>query len=139
MFCIRSMKRITGVILFGVIVVGIVGLVVGIVDNETKTASTTSGNTNTGSGGTATGTTGDTGGKITLSELAIHNKQSDCWVVYKGKVYDLTSWLPIHPGSPEAILPYCGNTGFEKAFTDKHGTSKVEKLMKEGVYKGEFQ
>lgn len=78
--------------------------------------------------------------KITHIELAKHAIQSDCWISYKGKIYDLTAWLPHHPGSAAAIVPYCGKAEeFEKAFTDKHGTSQVEKLMEEGIYKGDLE
>ena len=79
-------------------------------------------------------------GKISLSDLARHNKEIDCWVGYDGKVYDITSFLPGHPGSAGAIIPYCGTSKeFADAFTKKHGTSKVSKLMKVGVLIGDFQ
>jgi hypothetical protein len=67
---------------------------------------------------------------ITMEQLAAHSTESDCWVVYKNKVYDITPLLPKHPGGASVILPYCGTTGFEGAFEAKHGTSKVDKLMK---------
>lgn len=77
--------------------------------------------------------------KISLTELANHNSLEDCWIAYKGKVYDITSFLPRHPGSAGAILPYCGSaTEFEQAFTKQHGTSKVSMLMKVGTFIGDF-
>jgi hypothetical protein len=37
------------------------------------------------------------------------------------------------------LVPLCGTSGkFESAFTSKHGTSKVEVLLQQGVYKGEL-
>ncbi len=90
-------------------------------------------------GNSNTQTNTPTSGKISSSELSSHNVQSDCWVAYKGKVYDLTSWLPKHPGSAAAIAPYCGTSSeFEQAFSGQHGTSQVEKLTQEGVFKGEL-
>ncbi|MEK6926199.1 MAG: cytochrome b5-like heme/steroid binding domain-containing protein [Nanoarchaeota archaeon] len=81
-----------------------------------------------------------TSGSISSSELSKHSKQSDCWISYKGKVYDLTKWLPKHPGSAAAIAPYCGTSSeFEKAFSDKHGTSQVQRMVAEGIYKGELK
>jgi len=78
-------------------------------------------------------------GKVPLSELEKHNNLQDCWIVYKRKVYDITSYLPRHPGTAGAITPYCGSsTEFEKEFTKKHGTSKVELLMKVGTFVGDF-
>lgn len=34
--------------------------------------------------------------QLTLGELSLHNTNDDCWVVYDGKVYDLSSYLPMH-------------------------------------------
>ncbi len=74
---------------------------------------------------------------ITLDELAQHNTEEDCWVIYKGKVYDLTDWLGRHPGGVRTILPHCGTENFEEAFIKKHGTSKSDLFMKVAVYMGD--
>ena len=79
---------------------------------------------------------------LTISEidLATHTSASNCWVGYMGKVYDLTAWLPQHPGSASAIIPYCGTAKqFEEAFTKQHGTSQVETMMRESTYKGDLK
>src|SRR3989338_871842 len=86
--------------------------------------------------------TGVTGKAIIKQNLEInkHNKLEDCWVVYKSRVYDITSWLPKHPGTAQVILPNCGTAEeFEKAFTQKHGTAKASLLMKVGVLMGDFE
>ncbi len=76
---------------------------------------------------------------IIKSELSTHTTINDCWVGYKGRVYDITNFLPKHPGTAQAILPYCGTAkAFEDAFTKKHGTSKANLLMKVGVFIGDF-
>lgn len=31
-------------------------------------------------------------------EVGKHNKVEDCWIVVHGKVYDVTKWVPKHPG-----------------------------------------
>lgn len=74
---------------------------------------------------------------VTRAELAVHNTQASCWVAYKGIIYDLTAWLPKHPGSAGAIAPFCGKAEeFASAFTGKHGTGKEARLQKEGVVEG---
>ena len=74
---------------------------------------------------------------IDLSEISKHKTINDCWISYNKSVYDLTLWLPKHPGSAQAILPYCGSSSeFEKAFNNAHNSSKVQRLIKEGIYKG---
>jgi cytochrome b involved in lipid metabolism len=75
---------------------------------------------------------------ISLSDLSSHKSQNDCWVAYQGKVYDVTAFLPLHPGGPAAILKYCGTASeFETGFTNKHGTSKVNILLQQ-IYKGDL-
>jgi fatty acid desaturase len=32
------------------------------------------------------------------SEVVKHDKPEDCWIVVHGKVYDVTEWVPKHPG-----------------------------------------
>ena len=39
--------------------------------------------------------------EIAVSEVAQHNKSDDCWMVVNGKVYDLTSFAPKHPGGAQ--------------------------------------
>lgn len=93
-----------------------------------------------GTGSNESGSSGgtETSGKITSEQLAQHSSAGDCWVVYKNKVYDLTSWLPVHPGGSGRISPYCGNTGFENAFERRHGTSQVATFMRVATYEGDL-
>lgn len=77
---------------------------------------------------------------ITVEILGEHNSAEDCWVAYDGKVYDVTSFLPRHPGSAGAIIPHCGTyESFTNAFEGQHGKSKVSNLMKVGTLMGDFQ
>lgn len=41
-------------------------------------------------------------------EIAIHNKQSDCWMLISGKVYNITSYFGSHPGGSGAMAATCG-------------------------------
>ena len=34
----------------------------------------------------------------TLTEVSQHCTPQDCWLIIHGKVYDVTSWVPRHPG-----------------------------------------
>ena len=43
----------------------------------------------------------------TLADVAMHNSGSDCWLAIDGRVYDVTSFIPSHPGG-QAILQGCG-------------------------------
>ena len=34
----------------------------------------------------------------TVDEVEKHSTPKDCWVIVHGKVYDVTSFVPLHPG-----------------------------------------
>ncbi|CAM6127401.1 unnamed protein product [Calypogeia fissa] len=36
--------------------------------------------------------------RYTLQDVSKHNSPEDCWLLIWGKVYDVTSWVPKHPG-----------------------------------------
>jgi len=57
---------------------------------------------------------------IASAEVAAHNSRETCWSTINGNVYDLTSWIPQHPGGEQAILQLCGTDGSAK-FNGKHG------------------
>lgn len=84
-------------------------------ENSTQTA-TSSANTSSGSSQTS---------GITSAEVATHNSRSSCWSIINGSVYDLTSWIPNHPGGEQAILQLCGTDGSAK-FNGVHGGSQTQ-------------
>ncbi|RME31891.1 hypothetical protein D6789_01295, partial [Candidatus Woesearchaeota archaeon] len=53
-------------------------------------------------------------------EIAAHASTSDCWIMIGSDVYDVTTYLPVHPGGPEEIRPFCGGDATE-AFATKNG------------------
>ena len=49
------------------------------------------------------------GREITIEELQKHDNEEDgVWVCINGLVYDLTDFLPMHPGGAKVILHYAG-------------------------------
>lgn len=75
---------------------------------------------------------------ITMAEFTKHNTPQDCWIVYQNKVYDITSFLPRHPGGVNAIARHCGKNTFEQAFVNQHGTRKVSMMMQVTTFIGDF-
>lgn len=35
---------------------------------------------------------------IPLREVARHCTPEDCWLLVHGRIYDVTTWVPLHPG-----------------------------------------
>ncbi|EGN92522.1 hypothetical protein SERLA73DRAFT_147106 [Serpula lacrymans var. lacrymans S7.3] len=52
----------------------------------------------------------------TLEDVESHKSSETCWITLRGKVYNVTGFLPDHPGGEDLIL--------------KHAGSDVEKVMK---------
>jgi cytochrome b involved in lipid metabolism len=65
----------------------------------------------------------DTSETYTMAEVQTHNSASNCWTVISGVVYDLTQWIPQHPGGEAAIESICGIDG-TAAFRAQHGTAQ---------------
>lgn len=57
---------------------------------------------------------------ITLTQISQHSSRSSCWSAINGSVYDLTSWIPNHPGGEQKILSLCGIDGSSR-YNSKHG------------------
>jgi cytochrome b involved in lipid metabolism len=57
---------------------------------------------------------------LTPSEVAKHTSSNDCWMIVSGSVYNVTSYLPIHPGGASEIQPFCGKDG-TNAFATQGG------------------
>ena len=36
--------------------------------------------------------------KLSGEDIAKHNSREDCWVIVHGRAYDVTEFLPEHPG-----------------------------------------
>ncbi|RPB20218.1 Flavocytochrome c [Terfezia boudieri ATCC MYA-4762] len=54
------------------------------------------------------------GKEYTMEEVSKHNKKSDCWVVVKDVVMDLTNFLEDHPGGANAIMNFAGREATEE-------------------------
>lgn len=87
-----------------------------------------------------TTSTGDTptpaASTFTSADVAKHNSAASCWTSIDNNVYDLTSWIPRHPGGQQAIKGLCGHDG-SAAFHGQHDDAQKQKdilaTMKIGV------
>lgn len=56
---------------------------------------------------------------IGIAEVAQNDDSASCWVAIEGTVYNLTAWIPRHPGGPDRILAICGTDATDE-FTTQH-------------------
>ncbi|KAL6226565.1 hypothetical protein ACLB2K_000527 [Fragaria x ananassa] len=57
----------------------------------------------------------------TKAEVSLHNKRTDCWVIIKNKVYDLTPYVEVHPGG-DAILAHAGDDSTVGFYGPQHAS-----------------
>lgn len=70
----------------------------------------------------------------TRDEVASHCTGDDAWIIILNKVYEVTNWIPKHPGGPHFILNLAGQD-----CTDEFKTFHLEPNYKrlKPFYKGE--
>ncbi|KAH3672400.1 hypothetical protein WICMUC_004236 [Wickerhamomyces mucosus] len=80
--------------------------------------------------------------KLTPEEVSKHSTKDDLWVVINGQVYDLTTFLPKHPGGQKILLKYAGKDA-TKIFVPIHPPNALDVYLSEdaklGPLVGEFE
>ncbi|OCL11303.1 hypothetical protein AOQ84DRAFT_336124 [Glonium stellatum] len=74
--------------------------------------------------------------KLTGAEIAKHNSRESCWVVIHGRAYDVTEFLPEHPGGPKIILKYAGKDATEE-YEPIHPPDTLDKYLDKSKHLGE--
>lgn len=64
--------------------------------------------------------TDQTGVMLTSGEVATHNTLRNCWIIISGNVYNVTSYIAVHPGGTAEITNNCGRDA-TNAFQTKGG------------------
>jgi L-lactate dehydrogenase (cytochrome) len=59
-------------------------------------------------------------GHIDGAEIAKHNTKKSLWIVLDGNVYDVTKFMPEHPGGPTIILKNAGTVSMRDACMKAH-------------------
>ena len=95
-------------------------------NNKTKTK-----NNNTRKGG------GSNKRAISLEEVKKHNKKNDAWTIIENKVYNISSWIPKHPGG-EIIMQAVGKDATQLFLNNNH-PSYVKKTILPKYYIGKLK
>jgi len=64
-----------------------------------------------------------TSAPFSAEEIAGHDRPEDCWLVVRGNVYDVTSYIPSHPAPRRTITDYCGTDSTQAFETKERGRS----------------
>ncbi|KAI5852896.1 FMN-dependent dehydrogenase-domain-containing protein [Morchella snyderi] len=73
--------------------------------------------------------------KLTGQDVAKHNNKDSCWVIVHGKAYDVTEFLPEHPGGSKIILKYAGKDATEE-FDPIHPPDTLDKYLDKSKHLG---
>ncbi|RYP03055.1 hypothetical protein DL764_005404 [Monosporascus ibericus] len=68
-------------------------------------------------------------------EVSKHDNKESCWVVVHGKAYDVTEFLPEHPGGMKIILKYAGKDATE-AYDPIHPPDTLDKYLDKSKHLG---
>ncbi|KAK1257092.1 hypothetical protein QJS04_geneDACA019249 [Acorus gramineus] len=72
----------------------------------------------------------------TKAEVSLHNTKTDCWIIIKEKVYDVTPYVEEHPGG-DTILRHAGDDSSEGFYGPQHATRVFD--MVDEFYIGELK
>ncbi|XP_060521615.1 cytochrome b5 reductase 4-like [Cylas formicarius] len=69
---------------------------------------------------------------VTKQELAKHNKKNDAWLAIRGRVYNVTAYLPFHPGGEEELMRGAGIDATH-IFNEVHPWVNYEQILQKCV------
>jgi len=68
---------------------------------------------------------------FTRAEVGKHNTREDAWIILKDKVYNVTTWIPLHPGGEFFLLQKLGgDLSAEIDRTYDHSWQAIEQMNK---------
>ena len=72
---------------------------------------------------------------LPLNEVAQHKSRDSCWVIVKGKVYDVTDYLDKHPGGSQILVQYGGKDA-TAVYEPIHPEGTIEESLPEDKHLG---
>ncbi|KAM0791473.1 hypothetical protein ACM66B_005926 [Microbotryomycetes sp. NB124-2] len=72
---------------------------------------------------------------VERDQVAQHNSKDDLWMIINGKVYDLTSFAPNHPGGIKVLLKYAGKDATEE-YDPIHPPGTIEEALSPAQHLG---
>lgn len=65
---------------------------------------------------------------VSPEELAKHNTETDCWIAFRGLVYNVTPYMEFHPGGADELMRAAGTDGTQ-LFDEVHQWVNLENMM----------
>ena len=67
--------------------------------------------------------------KISLDEVKLHHKDEDCWLIIKGKVYDVSSYMAKHPGGADLLKDNSNGKDATEDYEDADHTKRAREML----------
>ncbi|CAF9920792.1 MAG: Cytochrome b2, mitochondrial precursor [Gomphillus americanus] len=74
--------------------------------------------------------------RLSGEEVSKHDNGDSCWVIIHGRAYDVTDFLPEHPGGSKIILKYAGKDATE-TYEPIHPPDTLDKYLDKSKHLGE--
>jgi cytochrome b involved in lipid metabolism len=77
--------------------------------------------------------------RVSKAELKRHNKRDDAWTALGGRVYNITAYMPFHPGGEKELMRAAGRDGTQ-LFQEIHSWINWDTMLEQsliGPYVGE--
>lgn len=65
---------------------------------------------------------------LNAAEVAKHTSPADCWIIYNGKVYDVTPYMKFHPGGKDQLMRGAGQD-CTQLFNESHSWVSIDGLI----------
>ncbi len=75
---------------------------------------------------------------LTAAEVAKHATENDCFIIVNDTVYNVTGYIPRHPGGKKEIVPLCGKDA-TSAFEGQHSGDRKPEMMLAQLKVGDLQ
>jgi len=73
---------------------------------------------------------------FTKEEVAEHCSLDSLWMIIKGNVYDITEYVPFHPGATRALMNFAGKDGTENV---QYHSPKMLELLNSNYFVGKLR
>ena len=63
------------------------------------------------------------------SEVALHNKDGDCWLVIEGKVYNVSEYMGKHPGGADIMVENSSGKDATEEYENADHTKRAREML----------
>ena len=67
--------------------------------------------------------------KITLDEVKLHKDDGDCWLIIRGKVYDVSKYMEKHPGGSDLLKDNSDGKDATEDYEDADHTKRAREML----------